>query len=29
MKIPKFENEIDEANWAFEHREAPGGGIHK
>lgn len=21
MKIPKFENEIDEANWAFEHRD--------
>lgn len=22
MKIPKFENETDEANWAFEHRDA-------
>ncbi|MDR3716060.1 MAG: hypothetical protein P4L51_24920 [Puia sp.] len=21
MKIPKFENETDEANWAYEHRE--------
>lgn len=21
MKIPKFENEADEANWAYEHRE--------
>jgi len=21
QKIPKFENEADEANWAFEHRE--------
>jgi hypothetical protein len=21
LKIPKFENEADEANWAFEHRE--------
>jgi predicted DNA binding CopG/RHH family protein len=21
LKIPKFENETDEANWAFEHRE--------
>jgi hypothetical protein len=21
MRIPKFENEADEANWAYEHRE--------
>jgi hypothetical protein len=21
LKIPKFENEADEANWAYEHRE--------
>jgi predicted DNA binding CopG/RHH family protein len=21
VKIPKFENEADEANWAFEHRD--------
>jgi hypothetical protein len=21
LKIPKFENEADEANWAFEHQE--------
>ena len=21
MKIPKFENETDEANWLYEHRE--------
>jgi hypothetical protein len=21
MKIPKFDNETDEANWAYEHRE--------
>ncbi len=21
IKIPKFENETDEANWAYEHRE--------
>jgi predicted DNA binding CopG/RHH family protein len=21
LKIPKFENETDEANWAYEHRE--------
>jgi hypothetical protein len=29
IKIPKFENEADEANWAYEHREDLSAAFHK
>jgi hypothetical protein len=29
MRIPKFENEADEANWAFENREGLSAAFHE
>jgi len=29
MKIPKFDNEADEANWAYENREALSAAFHE
>ncbi len=29
IKIPKFENETDEANWAYEHREELAAAFHQ
>jgi hypothetical protein len=29
MKIPKFDNETDEANWAYENREGVAAAFHE
>jgi hypothetical protein len=29
LKIPKFENEVDEANWAYENREELAAAFHE